>query len=176
MATLSMADDWNMTTDTAVDRRETGASKFKQRAAQEIKNLSDRLSAFGEKAKRALTGQGRGDHSHAGAYNHLNESLLSQEVSEEGGERGQTVAAMANAGPELAAGAGGINPGSTAAGLVGEIPSQEELMVQTTHLAREAAELLWETIAFQAGCDEKVRPEQGGRQKFFFFFVPLTVC
>ena len=167
MATLNMADDWNMTTD-AVDRRETGASKFKQRAAQEIKNLSDRLSAFGEKAKRALTGQGRGDHSHAGAYNHLNESLLSQEVSEEGGERGQTVAAMANAGPELAAGAGGINPGSTAAGLVGEIPSQEELMVQTTHLAREAAELLWETIAFQAGCDEKVRPEQGGRQRFFF--------
>ena len=66
--------------------------------------------------------------------------------------------------------------GSTAGGLVGEIPSQEELMVQTTHLAREAAELLWETIAFQAGCDEKVRPEQGGRQKFFFFFVPLTVC
>lgn len=154
MATLSMADDWNMTTD-AVDRRETGASKFKQRAAQEIKNLSDRLSAFGEKAKRALTGQGRGDHSHAGAYNNLNESLLSQEVSEEGGEGGQTVAAMANAGPELAAGAGGINPGSTAGGLVGEIPSQEELMVQTTHLAREAAELLWETIAFQAGCDEK---------------------
>ena len=175
MATLSMADDWNMTTD-AVDRRETGASKFKQRAAQEIKNLSDRLSAFGEKAKRALTGQGRGDHSHAGAYNNLNESLLSQEASEEGGEGGQTVAAMANAGPELAAGAGGINPGSTAGGLVGEIPSQEELMVQTTHLAREAAELLWETIAFQAGCDEKVRPEQGGRQKFFFFFVPLTVC
>ncbi|WZN67140.1 hypothetical protein HKI87_18g87120 [Chloropicon roscoffensis] len=149
-----MADDWNMTTD-AVDRRETGASKFKQRAAQEIKNLSDRLSAFGEKAKRALTGQGRGDHSHAGAYNNLNESLLSQEMSEEGGEGGQTVAAMANAGPELAAGAGGINPGSTAGGLVGEIPSQEELMVQTTHLAREAAELLWETIAFQAGCDEK---------------------
>ena len=138
MATLSMADDWNMTTD-AVDRRETGASKFKQRAAQEIKNLSDRLSAFGEKAKRALTGQGRGDQSHAGAYNNLNESLLSQEMSEEGGEGGQTVAAMANAGPELAAGAGGINPGSTAGGLVGEIPSQEELMVQTTHLAIEAA-------------------------------------
>ena len=87
MATLSMADDWNMTTD-AVDRRETGASKFKQRAAQEIKNLSDRLSAFGEKAKRALTGQGRGDHSHAGAYNNLNESLLSQEVSGGGGGGG----------------------------------------------------------------------------------------
>ena len=30
------------------------------------------------------------------------------------------------------------------------------MMVQTTLLAQEAAELLWETIAFQAGSENKV--------------------
>jgi len=36
-----------------------------------------------------------------------------------------------------------------------EVPSEAEMMVQTTLLAREAAELLWETIAFQSGCGDK---------------------
>lgn len=38
------------------------------------------------------------------------------------------------------------------------------MMVQTTLLAREAAELLWETIAFQSGCGDKVKSKTKGER------------
>lgn len=77
---MMAADDYHMrSSELEFRERESAATRIRTRAAQEMSKLSERLSAFGEKAKRVLTGQGRGDMSHAGAYNNLNESLLSEE-------------------------------------------------------------------------------------------------
>ena len=52
------------------------------------------------------------------------------------------------------------------------LPSEAEMMIETTSLAKEAAELLWETIAFQAGesfsfsfsCSSQPQPQPHSRQ------------
>jgi len=147
-----MADDYHMSTQPY--QRDSTAERLKTKAAEVGQKLSERLSAFGEKAKRVLTGQARGDTSHAGAYANLNESLLSQD----GGDASQSAglhAATNGLPPSSHAGIATASSGSEAVPGLADIPSEAEMMVQTTLLAQEAAELLWETIAFQAGSENK---------------------
>jgi len=117
--------------------------------------LKDRLSAFGERAKAALTGKPSG-------YNALNESLLNQSSGREDDFR-------PNAGlDDYHAAAAQVPsqqhgdyqpPGATQGNAAGvHIPSQAEMMMEVTYLAKEAAELLWETVAMQAG-DPSPSPE-----------------
>merc|ERR1719396_21539 len=56
-------------------QKDSAGQRIRQKAAQEFHLLTERLSAFGEKAKRVLKGENR----HQGQYTNLNESLLSEE-------------------------------------------------------------------------------------------------
>lgn len=132
---------------TAASTTRDQMARVKNRAAVEVQKLSERLSAFGEKAKRVLTGQNQ--NGGRGNYANLSESLLSADgAAEDGpaenGANNQQQHSTYVAPETLSAMAG-----------VGDVPSDAETMVQTTMLAREAAELLWETIAFQSGSEGK---------------------
>jgi hypothetical protein len=131
---------------------------------EEFNHLTERLSAFGEKAKRVLTR----NKDHAGQYANLNESLLDEEENDHteqgdyftgtgGGSSYRVNSSTTNSnngrGRERTSDAMNNN-------LHLNIPSEAEMMVQTTSLAKEAAELLWETIAFQSGCAESEKDPQ----------------
>lgn len=135
---------------------------------EEFHHLTERLSAFGEKAKRVLTR----NKDHAGQYANLNESLLDEEENDHP-EQGDYF--TGTGGDSSAARAYRVNSSSNDSNgrrrerasehainnnLHLNIPSPAEMMVQTTSLAKEAAELLWETIAFQSGCAESEKDPQ----------------
>eukprot|EP00205_Picochlorum_sp_RCC944_P002614 CAMPEP_0182610976 /NCGR_PEP_ID=MMETSP1330-20130603/11631_1 /TAXON_ID=464278 /ORGANISM="Picochlorum sp., Strain RCC944" /LENGTH=334 /DNA_ID=CAMNT_0024830305 /DNA_START=250 /DNA_END=1254 /DNA_ORIENTATION=+ len=141
-------------------------TKLKQKAQQELQALTERLSAFGEKAKRVLTR----NKASASEYHNLSESLLSQDEAAGNGGGGQQPIGgdyfaggrqqqqqQSHSSPQIGSWSGMIQHHHQSASEhvpgMADIPSEAEMMVQTTMLAREAAELLWETIAFQAGCE-----------------------
>mmetsp|Transcript_2090 Transcript_2090/g.4807 ORF Transcript_2090/g.4807 Transcript_2090/m.4807 type:complete len:269 (-) Transcript_2090:206-1012(-) len=108
--------------------------KMREKAEQQLQILKSRLVSFGDRAKAVLTGKP------AGGYTDLNQSLLSQGE----GEEDPTVDAHPSAGA-----AGRQHHQQQVARVVQHIPSQTELLLELTHLSKEAAELLWETIAMQ---------------------------
>ena len=151
-----MADDYHMSTQPY--QRDSTAERLKTKAAEVGQKLSERLSAFGEKAKRVLTGQARGDTSHAGAYANLNESLLSQD----GGDASQSAglhAATNGLPPSSHAGIATASSGSEAVPGLAEIPTEvrptidpkesEERKIQRPRTwLRKRCALLSLTIAF----------------------------
>mmetsp|Transcript_31712 Transcript_31712/g.68636 ORF Transcript_31712/g.68636 Transcript_31712/m.68636 type:complete len:294 (-) Transcript_31712:161-1042(-) len=136
--------------------KESATHRFKQRASQEFQNLTDRLSAFGEKAKQVLTGNSRP----GGQYQNLSESLLSDDTNDDANANAINNSATGGGGdymPVQMSGPGGAGHQSAAVPGMADVPSQAELMVQTTMLAKEAAELLWETIAYSGGKDGEMK-------------------
>jgi len=133
-------------------QKDSAGQRIRQKAAQEFHLLTERLSAFGEKAKRVLKGENR----HQGQYTNLNESLLSEEdMSTEQQQRNGDYYAGQQSATTAFTGGARVARSTDHQSVELDIPSDAEMMVQTTTLAKEAAELLWETIAFHAGCDDK---------------------
>jgi len=136
---------------------------------EEFNQLTERLSAFGEKAKRVLH---IGNKDHAGEYSNLNESLLDEEENGHHGPQGDYFTSSGSAHAYQVNNHSGNHERNRrnsernrreqndfSSGNV-HLPSEAEMMIETTSLAKEAAELLWETIAFQAGCADSEKDPQ----------------
>lgn len=114
-------------------------AKMREKAEQQFQVLKERLGAFGERAKAVLTGRPNG-------YTNLdlNESLISSDDWQDNTPAGRA--------DDFHTGA--RQPQTKQSSLKDvHIPTHPEMMLEVTHLAKEAAELLWETIAMQAGLD-----------------------
>mmetsp|Transcript_13750 Transcript_13750/g.34547 ORF Transcript_13750/g.34547 Transcript_13750/m.34547 type:complete len:202 (-) Transcript_13750:609-1214(-) len=104
-------------------QKESATHRFKQRASQEFQNLTDRLSAFGEKAKQVLTGNSRP----GGQYQNLSESLLSDDANDDANANAINNSATGGGGdymPVQMSGPGGAGHQSAAVPGMADVPSQ----------------------------------------------------
>lgn len=133
---------------------EDGAKELGRKLKGGAKKMADRLKELSERAKAAITG-------HPTGYAQLDtDAGLTQSFLQDAGRLpGDEPPPPYQPGQYQPPGGGG---GAAAAGhrrggqgqhasqdLAAMVPSQAEQVVQTTQLAKEAASLLWEAIAFQ---------------------------
>jgi len=119
----------------------TKQAKMREKAEQQFQLLKEKLGAFGERAKSVLTGRPNG-------YTNLdlNQSLLDSDNNQNNeGSDGRPDDFHT-----------GVQPGPAKQSSLKDIhiPTHPEMMLEVTHLSKEAAQLLWETIAMQAGLDD----------------------